>query len=284
MEVFEPPKGTKIKLNAFEKMLTDVDSIETMPAVVQKLLQLTSDPDCGVSDIYDLVSSDPALAAKVMKVASSSSFGARAATSLRAALVRVGLADLRKIVMASGMTSGKLTKFSREAWAYSLQVASVAEALSHATSAVAPQDPFLCGLLHEFGAVLMNQVLGKKYREIVETVGSDQQRFQEKDRFGFDHCDLGAMVAEKWQLFTAVELVMQLHHTPMLVSELTEDESCQTAVYAVGLARCAVVEAEGESVDVVELCERLAIDEEKLEECRVKGLARFNEIYSSLLQ
>ncbi len=85
MEVFEAPKGTKSTLTAFEKMIADVDAIETMPVVVQKLLQLTSNPECGVSDIYDLVSSDPALAAKVMKVASSSCFGARPASSLRAA-------------------------------------------------------------------------------------------------------------------------------------------------------------------------------------------------------
>ncbi len=286
MEVIaaEITSAPTIRLTDFEEAIEKLDSIETMPAVAQQLLQLTTDPDFNMTQLHDLVQTDQVIAAKILRVASSPFYGSRPATNLRAALIRIGMRDLRKLVMASAMMGSKTTKFSEALWSYSLKVAAVSEAIAQLVRTKDLDDPFLCGLMHDFGTVLMNQVIGKRYRKAVGEPCLEQQRDLEFDTFGFDHCDLGVMVAQQWKLFEALEHVMQHHHDPLIVEELGLVESSQVAVFLVSLARQVAMGLPEETTELVtNLCERLALSEEELEECEAKGLQRYNDMYSGLL-
>tara|TARA_R110002096_G_scaffold16898_1_gene57662 strand:- start:117208 stop:118080 length:873 start_codon:yes stop_codon:yes gene_type:complete len=276
--------NAKATLTDFESAIDKLDSIETMPAVAQQLLQLTTDPDFNMAQLHDLVQTDQAIAAKILRVASSPFYGSRPATNLRAALIRIGMRDLRKLVMASAMMGSKTTKFTEVLWGYSLKVAAVSESIAQLVRTKDLDDPFLCGLMHDFGTVLMNQVLGKSYRATVGEPCQEVQRDLEFDTYGFDHCDLGVMVAQKWKLFEALEHVMQHHHDPLIVEELGLSESSQVAVFLVSLARQVAVGLPEETTELVtQLCERLALSEEELAECETKGLQRYNDMYSGLL-
>ncbi len=286
MEVIaaETTNAPTIRLTDFEAAIEKLDSIETMPAVAQQLLQLTTDPDFNMAQLHDLVQSDQVIAAKILRVASSPFYGSRPATNLRAALIRIGMRDLRKLVMASAMMGSKTTKFTEVLWTYSLKVAAISEAIAQLVRTKDLDDPFLCGLMHDFGTVLMNQVIGKRYRQALGEPCLEQQRDLEFDTFGFDHCDLGVMVAQQWKLFEALEHVMQHHHDPLVVEELGLVESSQVAVFLVSLARQVAMGLPEETTELVtNLCERLALSEEELEDCEAKGLQRYNDMYSGLL-
>ncbi len=271
-------------LSDFEAAIEKLDSIETMPAVAQQLLQLTSDPDFNMTHLHDLVQTDPGIAAKILRVASSPFYGSRPATNLRAALIRIGMRDLRKLVMASAMMGSKTNKFTEALWRYSLKVASISEAIAQLVRTKDLDDPFLCGLLHDFGTVLMSQVIGKTYRKTLGEPCLENQRDLEFDTYGYDHCDLGVMVAQKWKLFEALEHVMQHHHDPLIVEELGLDEESQVAVFLVSLARQVALGLPDETTELVtELCARLSLSEEELEECEAQGLERYNDMYSGLL-
>ena len=271
-------------LTDFESAIDKLDSIETMPVVAQQLLQLTTDPDFNMAQLHDLVQTDQAIAAKILRVASSPFYGSRPATNLRAALIRIGMRDLRKLVMASAMMGSKTTKFTEVLWSYSLKVAAISEAIAQLVRTKDLDDPFLCGLMHDFGTVLMNQVLGKSYRGTVGEPCREGQRDVEFDTYGFDHCDLGVMVAQKWKLFEALEHVMQHHHDPLIVEELGLSESSQVAVFLVALARQVALGLPEETNELVtQLCERLALSDEELVECETKGLERYSDMYAGLL-
>ncbi len=274
----------KPTLSDFELAIEKLDSIETMPAVAQQLLQLTTDPDFNMTQLHDLVQTDQAIAAKILRVASSPFYGSRPATNLRAALIRIGMRDLRKLVMASAMMGSKTTKFTEVLWSYSLKVAAVSEAIAQLVRTKDLDDPFLCGLMHDFGTVLMNQIIGKSYRKVLGEPCLEAQRDLEFDTYGFDHCDLGVMVAQKWKLFESLEHVMQHHHDPLVVEELGLVDSSQVAVFLVALSRQVAMGLPEETTELVtQLCERLALSEEELEECEAKGFQRYNDMYSGLL-
>ncbi|MCP4444036.1 MAG: HDOD domain-containing protein [Myxococcales bacterium] len=276
--------GAKVSLTDFEAAIEKLDSIETMPAVAQQLLQITSDPDFNMSQLHDLVQTDQVIAAKILRVASSPFYGSRPATNLRAALIRIGMRDLRKLVMASAMMGSKTTKFTEALWRYSLKTAALSEAIAQLVRTKDLDDPFLCGLMHDFGTILMNQVIGKPYRTAIGEPCAEAQRDIEFDTYGFDHCDLGVMVAQKWKLFEALEHVMQHHHDPLVVEELGLSEASQVAVFLVSLARQMALGLPEETSELVtELCQRLALSEEELAECEARGMERYNDMYSGLL-
>jgi len=286
MEVIAAEKtgNANATLTDFESAIEKLDSIETMPAVAQQLLQLTTDPDFNMGQLHDLVQTDQVIAAKILRVASSPFYGSRPATNLRAALIRIGMRDLRKLVMASAMMGTKTNAFTETLWSYSLKVGAIAEAIAQLVRTKDLDDPFLCGLMHDFGTVLMNQVIGKSYRTLLEKPCQENQRDLEFDSYGFDHCDLGVMVAQQWKLFEALEHVMQHHHDPLIVEELGLAESSQVAVFLVALARQVAMGLPEETTELVtQLCERLALSEEELEQCEAKGLERYDDMYSSLL-
>lgn len=284
MEIISAESTTKYSLSDFESAVEKVDTIETMPAVAQRLVQMTSDPDFDMTHLHDLVQSDPVIAAKILRVASSPFYGSRPASNLRAALIRIGMRDLRKLVMASAMIGSKTSKFTEKLWSYSLKVASVTESIASLVRTKDLDDPFLCGLLHDFGTVLMNQVMGKTYRNLLgEPCGVDQHE-NEFEAFGFDHCDLGVMVAQKWKLFEALEHVMQHHHDPLVAEELGLEDESQVAVFVVALARQVVLGMPEDSSELVTaLCERLALTEQELLDCESKGMQRYQEMYAGLL-
>ena len=282
MEVIDA-RPDPITLSEFEEAARKVDELETIPAVTQQLLAETAKPNCNADEVFRLVSSDPTISARIMRAASSSVFGARAPNNLRMALVRLGTAETRRlVVIASLMATNGKSRFLRSLWEYSLKCAAVTEAIG-LECAHQIEDPFLCGLLHDFGCMILARLRGKKYSSWMAAPGTDdQQEEKETEKFGYAHTDVGAMLAASWNLFEALEHVMQLHHTPLVAQDLGLEPHVQSAVYAVSLARMAVIEHKEEELRD-ELCDRLGIDAKIAERAKTRGLIRYAEMYSKLL-
>ncbi len=285
MQIIAAEKNLVRSLTDFEIAVENLDVIETMPHAATQLLELTEDPNFRMSDLVDLLSSEPAIVVRVLRVASSPLYGSRPASSLRSALIRIGSRDLRKVVMTCGLVSLQLSPFCRELWATSLKVASISEVIAQYVRTKDLDDAFLCGLLHDYGAVLMNQVFGDPYRTLLQRPDLENQCQLEFANFGFDHCDLGAMLAQKWCLFEPLEHVMQHHHEPLIVDDFELGCASQRAVFLVALARQYVLGAsESTPLLIDQLCDRLELSAEDFEICGTNGMRRFDESYSCLMQ
>jgi HD-like signal output (HDOD) protein/ActR/RegA family two-component response regulator len=79
-----------------------IGSLPPPPRVYIELTQLLRDPDASNSEIADVLSQDPAIAAKVLRLCNSAYFsGGRQITDMRAAVTRLGMQALRGLVLAS---------------------------------------------------------------------------------------------------------------------------------------------------------------------------------------
>ena len=75
-----------------EERLLFCKTLPTIPAVAMQVLELASRPDGTMAEVARLISRDPALAAKVLRVANSALYGFRRSTdNLRQALNVLGL-------------------------------------------------------------------------------------------------------------------------------------------------------------------------------------------------
>lgn len=79
-----------------------IDSLPPAPRMYIELVRLMRNPDVSMAEIAYVLSQDPALAAKVLRLCNSAMFSAgREITDIRSAVTRLGLGTLRQLVLAS---------------------------------------------------------------------------------------------------------------------------------------------------------------------------------------
>lgn len=228
--------STAAALSQFEQAVDQLEACAPAPRVAQRLLALLQDGQAPLAEVERALAVDGGLVVRVLRLASSPVFAARQVTSLRFAVQALGSAQLCRVVCAAQLASGG-SPFTRRLWAYALRVACVSDELARHAAPRPTADPFLCGLLHDVGTMALERFLGPRYLAAGFAPGDDAQLEIERTTFGFDHCDLGAMIAARWQLFPELELVAQLHHDPDAADALALPPATRAAIDVVALAR-----------------------------------------------
>lgn len=177
--------------------------LPVLPATTQKVLGLMSDPDVSIEKIKRLVSTDPGLTAKILKVANSAFYGSyRNIQNLSQAILRLGLNAVRNIVVATSMKNvyKKFGLTEKLIWEQMIGSALAASVIARQTRLVDPEDAFIGGLLHDIGKVVLNNEYPDKFAKIMERVYNDQVSFEtaEKEVFEFSQREVGAIVVKKW--------------------------------------------------------------------------------------
>ena len=200
-------------------------NIPTLPEIVRKLREMIADPKAGAGDVGKLVAQDPPLAAKVLKIANSAYYGLSQRTvSTEEACAILGLRVLRNVVTQAAV----MTRYEHlggrgldldALWRHSQFVAQMSFELGRAARAplgLTPEELQACGLLHDLGKVVMLESLGDEYVRVLDLAQSQSlpMHVAEKRSLGFDHTDVGALVAVQWGLPTSVAAVIQYHHGP----------------------------------------------------------------------
>lgn len=84
-----------------------IGALPPSPTLYLALSRALDDPDATPAQITDLVSQDPAIAAKVLRLCNSAYFsGSRHITDVRSAVIRLGMQTLRRLVLAAELYSG----------------------------------------------------------------------------------------------------------------------------------------------------------------------------------
>jgi HD-like signal output (HDOD) protein len=269
-------------MTVFEQTVDQLETCAPAPVVVQRVLALLSDGTSSWRELEHALAVDAGLVARILRLASTPAFVARPVRDLRFALQALGGDQLRRIVVAAQF-AGQGSAFNRALWSYSLKVALVCDALGAIVKAPKGPDPFLCGLLHDLGTMVLEKVMGRTYPALGFAPGDEQQVAIEQAAFGFDHADLGAMMASRWNLFPELELVAQLHHTPSVCESIEVPPATRAAIELVALAR-AVGRPDGAPAAAPRevLAARLGLEVPAAEEAARAAHAKASELIASL--
>ncbi len=237
-------------MNRVEDIVAAVETLPPLPDTTVRLLAVIRDPRSSMDEIVSVIKYDEVLTGEVLKLCNSAYFGLnRKIHSLNDAMVCLGTAKLLHLVMAAhsnallgheqqgyGMLKGQL-------WQHSVGVALACEAIGTKTKQPNTNLLFTAGLIHDIGKVVLNQYVGKEYAEIARLVTEEKRAFNEAERMvlGYDHCEVGALLAEKWNLSEVITQCIRWHHEP--------------AAYATG----SVQDAVGVHVDMVYLADILCL-------------------------
>ncbi len=220
----------------FERAVDRMEGVETLPTVAQRLLALASDPDASFDDIEALIAADAALTARVLRVAASAFYGGKAAANLQAALVRLGLSEVRNLAVTAAVTRSAADPFHRALWRRSLATAVFADTVAKQLGRDRFREPFVCGLLHDLGTLVFAGIEGATYQTLIGEVDHGTQVAREQRIYGFTHCDLGALAAQRWNFFDGLEQVIQFHADPDAAAPLDFPAPVLATIYLIALA------------------------------------------------
>lgn len=204
-------------------ILSQMPRLPVLPRNYTALCDVLRDPASGTSDIARIVGRDPALAARVLRLAGSAASGAQGPVSgLDDAIRIVGLSELKVIVLLSGFGDEWATVVRgpfriEDLWTHSLHTGLTARNLARRLGAREDADLAYCaGLLHDLGKLILGAAFGAGYFSVVQTSCAQRRPLAEVERseFGADHAEIAAYIFTAWKLPEAVITAVWHHHTP----------------------------------------------------------------------
>ncbi len=211
----------------FQSVVRTIGDLPPMPAVAARVLQLLGDPNVNYAQLGEAVSSDPAVSARLLKVANSAFYSmSREIKTLDHAIAVVGERTLRSLVLAASLEGmnksyGLLEKLL---WEDSIGCAIGCRILARRFSSADPEEAFLAGLFRHLGKVIMNYSDGESYQALAEAVYAGEGTYTslEGNYFPYAHAIVGAAVLDKWN-FSRSMVMTTLHHNDLEVP--VEEES-----------------------------------------------------------
>ena len=256
-----------------DQLIEMVDKIPTFQESVHRILSLTTTADCSPKDLVQVIEYDPILTMKVLKLVNSAYFGlSQEVTSVNHAVVYVGINTIKNVAI-SVATTGALPKTNKaglnmnQFWSHSLAVGVIAKLLAENKGVGKNEQAnyFVAGLLHDIGKVLFAHFLPNDYHQVLQKAESENLPIHqvEKSILGFDHSEIGAMVAEKWQLPAELVDSIKSHH-----ATTNEDQSSLSlAIYAANqMAHYLELQKQADSENSSHLQEKAASIDENLPE------------------
>lgn len=204
-------------------------------------------------------SQDPSLAARVLRLANSVYAGlSEPLTSLEEAVASLGLRPVRELALAAPIIEDLQTAVGEvsfpwpEFWRHSLATALLTREIASAMQPAADEADFLAGLLHDVGRIVMAAEFPVAFAEFCRRAAEPgvEVRGLEKEVFGLEHGELGALYLERHGLPPAMIEVARFHTQPGLASA-----HCMLVAavqLANGLARSNGIGQSGDSTPVSE--------------------------------
>jgi HD-like signal output (HDOD) protein len=205
-----------------------ISHIATLPEVTLKIIELVEDPSSTAQDLHTLISNDPALCSRILKVVNSAFYGLpRQIGSINRAIVLLGLNAVKNIAVAASLAKlfrgGELCPLfsARDLWTHSIASATCCKLLADKLKIGLPDEAFLAGLIHDIGIMVEMQADRRKLVEVFEKMTFDEDgtpksdmREIEREVFGADHEDFGRALCENWKFPTSFSCVAGDHHDP----------------------------------------------------------------------
>lgn len=207
-----------------ESIIDEIDHLKPVSDVAGKVMALLDDPDCGMSDLSEIIRHDPALTTNVLKLANSAYFGLPGKIyDAKQAVVYLGMTqvvDLVLLVSCSEIFNGSHGGYglsTGELWKSAVSGAILANDLAEIKGLKHTSLLFTGALLRDIGKVVMDQYVNSAIEPIMDRVKSQDMAFTEAERqvLGFDHSQVGAMVAKNWHFPVPLQCILRYYHKPL---------------------------------------------------------------------
>ena len=204
-----------------KEIVDKVKDLLPMPEVSLAITRRMADDDCSISDVAEILQTDPVLSAKLLRIANSPFYSYPGKVEdLNRAVMLVGMNGLRELVWAcesiqqfsrSGLSPQKLDQF----WQHSLFTGMAAKTLAVKCKHSFAERLFLTGLLHDIGLLVMFSAIPTQMNWVWDVAIQQGRSIHmcERQELGLDHFEVGAEFLKQWQIPESIVDVIRQQNT-----------------------------------------------------------------------
>lgn len=193
--------------------------LPVMPRIAATVMREVASQSSNADRLARLISSDEALAGRIMRVSNSTFYRRKLpTTTLQRAVVQLGRTMVRDLVVSLSSQSmyRKADALSERLWAHAIATAVGSSLIAERTRKADKDEAFIVGLLHDVGkAVLLANDEGR-YRGVVARMAKEGVSACEAEHqaFGCHHAAVGGVLLMQWDLpMHQVNGILWHHHT-----------------------------------------------------------------------
>ena len=211
-----------------KRILSNLSGLPPMPQIVFKAHEIMEDPNSGTKKVAELIETDQAIAAKVLKMANSAYYGMSGkVSSIQHAAVVLGdkaLGELVTLAGTSSLLSNKLYGYAMDAgelWRHSMTVAFGSKIMAQRYMPQLENDAFSVGLIHDVGKLVLDRPVLNRKSVFDEFMDSGDKTFLSAENriLGFDHAEIGYDICQQWQIPDSLAKAIRYHHRPSAASD-----------------------------------------------------------------
>lgn len=231
-----------------KRILSRLEEVKSFPQFVVETLKMLDNPDSNSLSVAASLSKDQGLVVRTLKLANSAFYGLpRRISSIQESVALLGYKTIKNLVISATVYQRMDKSFSGYAldrgdlWRHSLSVAYASKHIAEITRVCMPEEAYVAGMLHAIGKIVLNDYVKFGYQIILRMVDNEKTPFIDAERavLGFDHAQVGTMLAEKWGLAESQRIAIQYQYKP---DELPDDlQEHQGIVDVVHLANSLVL-------------------------------------------
>ena len=206
-----------------EELVKGVIKLVSLPEIFIRVNQVMEDPKHDAKQLGDVISHDPALTVRILRIVNSAYYALAVKIELVSRAVSViGEQDLRNLILATSAVDvfkrmpNQLVDIDLF-WRHSVHTGIVARLLSRQCNILHGERLFVAGLLHDIGKlVLYYKEMELSQQVLLKASESDGVVFRaEQEVIGYTHADVGGALIDAWQLADTLKEVVTYHHHPL---------------------------------------------------------------------
>ena len=203
------------------ELLTNFKQLKTLPHIAIHLTQLLGDEKTTVKNLEEVIKLDPTLILRVLRLVNSSYYGLiPKVESVYDAVVYLGMENIRNMIVVEALKDIYRQEaigdvFSRKKlWFHSAAVSICCQMLSERMFGIKGEDAFLCGILHDIGLIVEDQVMSEQFIHMCYAFQKGKKSIIdcETELIGTTHCSVGYHLAKEWKLPVEVQDGIRYHH------------------------------------------------------------------------
>jgi len=203
-----------------QAQLENCKSLPSPPGVASQIINLANDPEADINKIAKILSMDPAITTKILRIANSSMYAQqRKMENLRQAVVVIGL----NATISLALSFSLLKSWQDDAcegrldyplyWRRALLAATVSGVLSRAVGLRHAEELLLASLIQDIGMLALDNSVPELYSALgKEQVHQEALIKAEVDEIGTDHAAVGAWLLERWNFPERIQQAVAASH------------------------------------------------------------------------
>jgi HD-like signal output (HDOD) protein len=207
---------------ALDKLFARIADQARLPHVAERLLKMANGGLTKAGELQDLIRTDPALTANILRRVNSSYFGlSRKVGDLPTAVSLLGCREIRNIaltVFVSRMYDrpARYGTYNREAlWRHCCAAATASRKIARVTNVVPPDEAYVAGLLHHLGTIIIDQHLRSHFCQVIDQLDDLTPTYKvEREVLSFDQAQLAAYVVGRWHFPKQICDAIRYHAHP----------------------------------------------------------------------